>query len=114
MEKLDVALADDNERILALLTEILRSDPEINVVGTASDGEEAYEMILEKKPDVVLLDLIMPKVDGLTVMDRIRKEKDLKKKPSIIVVTGVSSEAITTDAFETVSYTHLDVYKRQI
>lgn len=100
MEKLNVALADDNERILALLTEILRSDPEINVVGTASDGEEAYEMILEKKPDVVLLDLIMPKVDGLTVMDRIRKEKDLKKKPSIIVVTGVSSEAITTDAFE--------------
>ena len=99
MEKLNVALADDNERILALLTEILKMDPEINIVGTACDGEEAYDMILKKSPDVVLLDLIMPKLDGLSIMERLQSEKRLKKKPSIIIVTGVSSEAVTSDAF---------------
>ena len=61
MAKLNVAIADDNERILTMLDEVLTADDDITVVGTARNGEQAYEMILDKKPDVVLLDLVMPK-----------------------------------------------------
>ena len=56
MAKLNVAIADDNERILTMLDEVLTADDDITVVGTARNGEQAYEMILDKKPDVVLLD----------------------------------------------------------
>ena len=48
MEKLNVAIADDNDRMVHLLSDIVRSDDELQVVGTAKDGEEAYEMIKRK------------------------------------------------------------------
>lgn len=75
MAKLNVAIADDNERILTMLDEVLTADDDITVVGTARNGEQAYEMILDKKPDVVLLDLVMPGIDGLGVMDKVHAEK---------------------------------------
>ena len=49
MSKLNVAIADDNERMLRLLGDIIRSDEELEVVGMAKDGEEAYKMIKEKR-----------------------------------------------------------------
>ena len=67
MEKLNIAIADDNERMLRLLADIVESDEELSVVGTARDGEEAYQVIREKEPDVVVLDIVMPKLDGLGV-----------------------------------------------
>ena len=79
MEKLKIAIADDNERMVRLLGKIVESDDEINVVGTAKDGEEAYEIIKNKQPDVVLLDIVMPKLDGLGVMDKVNKDTTLKK-----------------------------------
>lgn len=65
MDKLNVAIADDNDLMRQLLDTIVQSDEELSVVGTAKDGEEAYQMIKEKEPDVVLLDIVMPKMDGL-------------------------------------------------
>ena len=67
MDKLNVAIADDNDLMRQLLDTIVQSDEELSVVGTAKDGEEAYQMIKEKEPDVVLLDIVMPKMDGLGV-----------------------------------------------
>ena len=63
MDKLNVAIADDNDLMRQLLDTIVQSDEELSVVGTAKDGEEAYQMIKEKEPDVVLLDIVMPKMD---------------------------------------------------
>lgn len=71
MEQVNVAIADDNERILDLLEEIINMDKELHVVGKAKNGEEMCQIIRNKQPDVVLLDLIMPKMDGLTVMEKI-------------------------------------------
>lgn len=99
MEKLNVAIADHNESTLALLGDIIQSDNELQVVGTAMDGEEAYQMIKSKEPDVVLLDIIMPKLDGLGVVDKINHDTTMKKHPSFIIVTAISSEKITEDAF---------------
>lgn len=99
MEKLNIAIADDNARMVELLDRIVSSDNELEVVGKAGNGEELIEIIREKQPDVVLLDIIMPKLDGLTVMDRVNHEPDLKK-PAFIVISAVSQEKTTEDAFE--------------
>lgn len=103
MEKVEVVIADDNERILQLLEDILAQDEEIDVVGKAKNGEEAIHLIAEKQPDVALVDIIMPKFDGLAVMEKINAGatgRELKKKPIFIVLSAVGRETITDDAFE--------------
>lgn len=99
MGEIAVAIADDNERILDLLGEIIDGDKELNLVGKAKNGEDAYSLIRDKQPDVMLLDLIMPKMDGLSVMDLVNRDKEIKKRPSFIIVTAVGQERITEDAF---------------
>ncbi len=78
MDKLNVAIADDNERVVQLLEHIVSSDDELAVVGKAGNGEDLVDIIKKKQPDVVLLDIIMPKVDGLSVMDRVNRDKEIK------------------------------------
>lgn len=99
-EKLNVAIADDNEKMLRLLGRIVESDDELKVVGTARDGEEAYRMIKSTEPDVVLLDVIMPKLDGLGVLKRINHDKNIKKYPTFIMVSAIGQEDITEKAFK--------------
>ena len=99
MEKLNVAIADDNERMLRLLGDIIESDDELNVVGVARDGEEAYHVIKAKEPDVVLLDIVMPKLDGLGVLDRVSQDTSIKKHPAFIMISAIGQEKITEDAF---------------
>ena len=82
MEKLNVAIADDNERMLNLLGEIVESDKDLKLVGKARNGEDIYHIIRDKQPDVVLLDLIMPKMDGISVMEMIGADKTVKKQPN--------------------------------
>ena len=100
MDQLSVAIADDNERMLDLLGDIICSDKELNLVGKATNGEDVYQIIKEKEPDVVLLDLIMPKMDGISLMEIVNADITLKKRPSFIVISGISQERVTEDAFE--------------
>ena len=99
MEHLSVAVADDNQRILDMIETVIGMDKELNLVGKAKNGEEMCQIIKNRQPDVVLLDLIMPKMDGLTVMERINQDTSLSKRPYFIVVTAVGQEKITEDAF---------------
>ena len=55
MEQLNVAIADDNQRMITTLNRLLKEDKEINVVGTAMDGTAAFELIREKKPDIIFV-----------------------------------------------------------
>ena len=86
MSKLNVAIADDNERMLRLLGEIITNDEELQLVGTAKDGEEAYQMI-------------MPKLDGLGVLDKVNGDISLRKRPSFVMVSAIGQEQITEAAF---------------
>ena len=100
MEKLKVLIADDNPRITSMIENILMDDKEIQVVGTAEDGVETLGMIEETKPDLLLLDLIMPKLDGLGVLEKLHEQGDGKREMDIIVVSGISQERITDTAFQ--------------
>ena len=99
MEKVKIVIADDNERMLQLLEDIIKTDSSMDVVGKAVNGEICLNLIKEQKPDVVLIDIIMPKLDGLTVMEKTHSDKNIKKKPTFIVITAIGQEGITEDAF---------------
>ena len=99
MEKLNVAVADDNEKMVEILGQIIEEDKDLELVGKAHNGEEICKIIREKEPDVVVLDIIMPKMDGLAVMEQFVHNSNLKKIPAFIVVSAVGKERITEDAF---------------
>ena len=95
MEKLNVAIADDNEKMVEVLGRMIEEDKDLELVGKAHNGEEICNIIREKEPDVVVLDIIMPKMDGLAVMEKFAHDKSLKKTPAFIVVSAVGQERIT-------------------
>ena len=66
-----VLIADDQELIRSGLSLILRSQPEIEVVGTAADGHQAVELALRLRPDVCLFDIRMPGIDGIEATRRV-------------------------------------------
>jgi len=99
MEKLTVAIAEDNELMLGLLEDIVANDKELDVVGTARNGEDIYKIIKEDEPDVVLLDIVMPKLDGLGVLDKVNQDKTIKKMPVFIMVSAIGQDKVTEDAF---------------
>ena len=99
MEKIRCAIADDNERMAKLLCAIVSSDDEMEVIGTAKDGEEAFALIRDKQPDVMLLDVVMPKLDGIGVLEKVSNDNSLKKRPAFIMISAIGQEQITEDAF---------------
>ena len=100
MEKLNVAIVDDDERFRRILEENVSNDKDLHLVATESNGEDACKMIKEKLPDVVLLDIIMPKLDGLGVLERIQRDNEIEKKPTFIVMSAISNQKIIDTAFE--------------
>ena len=97
--KISVLIADDNKPFADELKEFLRTKDDIVSAYAASDGEEAYGLIMETKPDVVLLDIIMPKRDGLSVMKKLMASH-LPKKPMCIALSVTGSQRIMDAAEE--------------
>lgn len=100
MGNLRVAIADDNANFLRVLNQVIDKEEDLDVVGIASNGEDAYKLIKEKSPDVILLDIIMPMMDGLTVMEKVNNDKEIQKDTSFIIISAVGRESVAEDAFE--------------
>ena len=71
--KITVVLADDHTIVREGITLILQAEPDLEIVGQASDGSQALEMIRDLRPDVAIVDLNMPKLHGIEVIRRTRK-----------------------------------------
>ena len=80
MEKINIAIADDNERMQEMLGNVIKQDDTLELIGQTGNGNDIYSIIRDKEPDVVLLDIFMPKMDGLTVMEKVNEDKNLKKR----------------------------------
>lgn len=101
MEKIRIVVADDNDIIRQMIVDSLEEDEQIEVVGIASDGEGAIKIIKDKHPDIVLLDLVMPKQDGLSVMEVIDADKDYPEtKPQYVIISAAGSEEIVNQALQ--------------
>ena len=90
-EKITVLVADDNNEFAMTLMSYLEKDEDMEVVGRAKDGEEAYEMIVSTKPDIVLLDVIMPHLDGLGVLEKLNSTA-MEKRPTCIMLSAVGQD----------------------
>jgi len=74
-KSINVLVVDDSRLMRSVLKKTLEQDPEIKVVGEARNGEEAVKLVHELSPDVVIMDIVMPRMDGITAIKRIMAEK---------------------------------------
>jgi two-component system chemotaxis response regulator CheB len=88
MALIKALVVEDSQVVREFLVHILDSDPGIHVIGTASDGEEALEAVGRKRPDVITMDIHMPKLDGLEATRRI-----METHPTPIVIVSGSTDS---------------------
>jgi len=86
--KIRVLIADDHRLFAEALDAILASEPGIEVIGRARNGEEAVDQALALEPDVILMDIAMPIVDGVEATKRIRKKQ---REACVLMLTGSNS-----------------------
>ena len=96
-KKIRVLIVDDSANIRSVLVRLCAGLPKLEVVGEAKDGLEALEAIQKLKPDLVTLDIRMPRLNGLEVLKSLRARES---KPIIIVLTGVTEEIYRQKCFE--------------
>ncbi|WP_330381843.1 sporulation transcription factor Spo0A [Defluviitalea phaphyphila] len=94
---INVLLADDNKEFCEILKDYFKKQNDMKVIGVAKDGLEAYDMIVEKKPDVVILDTIMPRLDGLGVLEKLHSSS-ISKSPVCIMLSAVNQDRVTQKA----------------
>ncbi len=95
--KIKVMIADDNKEFCEILGEYLCREKDIKLVATAEDGFETLRYVKKYEPDVLVLDIIMPHLDGLGVLEKLNT-MDLQKMPNIIVLSAVGQDKITQRA----------------
>lgn len=97
MEKIKIFIAEDDADWREKVCDFLDKKANFEVIGTAEDGEEACAQIPELKPDVVILDICMPYLDGLEVLKRLR-QTCTDKPPAVIVASAIGQSKITQTA----------------
>ena len=95
MSAIRILIADDHALVRESIRAILASQGDMEIVATAGDGNEAVQLAMVYQPDVVVMDISMPSMDGLHATELIHRARE------------------ATNIIIPVSYTHLDVYKRQ-
>ncbi len=111
---LKVVVADDNKEFNQLVTEYLNREADIEVVGNAFNGRDVLEIIPEVLPDILLLDIIMPHLDGISVLEEMNK-MDIYPSPRVIMLTAFGHENITQRAVELgASYYILKPFKLEV
>ncbi len=83
-----VLVVDDSAYVRKVIREMLSRSPFVEVVGVARDGEEALELVEQLRPDVVTLDLNMPRMDGLTFLQR-----QMARRPLPVIIVSIASES---------------------
>lgn len=98
-DKITVLIADDNGEFANNLAGYVRQEEDMEVIGIAKDGNEAFDMLSSIQPDIVLLDVIMPHLDGIGVLEKIANS-NLRKPPLCIMLSAVGQDKITQRALD--------------
>ncbi|MCL2812788.1 MAG: sporulation transcription factor Spo0A [Clostridia bacterium] len=99
MEQVKVLIVDDNVELRGVVAKFFSRQEGITVVGQASNGEDALRIIAETLPDILLLDIIMPKMDGYSMLEQMR-QLNLPKEPEVIALTALGRDDFITRAVE--------------
>ncbi len=99
MQKNSVVIIDDNKALCQAIQKDIDKSEDLETVGIAYDGAEGLELIMEKLPDVVILDMVMPRMDGLELLEQLQKNPP-NKKPACIMISAVSHDGITCKALQ--------------
>lgn len=92
-----VLLADDNREFVEVLKEYITRQEDMQLIGIAYHGNEALDLIYREQPDLVVLDIIMPHLDGLGVLEKIQNDI---QKPHVIILTAFGQESMTQRAVQ--------------
>lgn len=92
-----VFIADDNREFCELLREVIGRNRDCQVVGIAYNGADVLKLLPETKPDVLILDIIMPLLDGIGVLEKL-PSLNLPKRPKVVMLTAFGQEGITQRA----------------
>lgn len=94
-ENIKIMIADDNKIFCERLEQFLKADTDITIVGIVHNGPEALKMVEEKKPDILILDLLLSRLDGLGVLRELNK---MSFRPKIIISTAVGQDDMVHEA----------------
>ena len=92
-----VLLADANEEFRALVRKIIDETEEFTVVGSVGDGAEALRLARQEAPDLLLMDVLLPGLDGFGVLKQLR---ELEKPPKVILISAFCSDSVGAEAVE--------------
>jgi len=99
---LGVVIVDDEELARALVKEYLASHPDVTVLAECANGFEAVKAVAERKPDVLFLDVQMPRLDGFEVLELV--ERDAEGRPAVVFVTAYDQYALRAFDANAVDY----------
>lgn len=94
-----LVIADDNREFCELLQEFVEQQEDLELVGIAYNGNQALDLIEEHEPDIVVLDIIMPHLDGIGVLEKLSSGA-VNPRPKVIILTAFGQESITQRAVE--------------
>jgi len=97
-QKIRVVIADDNREFSEIMQEYLNQQTDIDLVGVAYNGEEVLTLVNEQKPDILVLDIIMPHLDGIGVLEQLNNMQI--RRPKVIMLTAFGQENITQRVVE--------------
>ncbi len=98
-EPIKVLVADDNREFCEVLREFINSQDDMRLVGVAHSGRETLEFLKTDQPDVLILDVIMPHLDGIGVLERLSNER-VVPRPKVLVLSAFGQESVTQRAFQ--------------
>lgn len=99
MSKLSVAIAEDDREMMQYIDEGLGKDG-FQIIGKVTDGKSLCQMVKQQHPDIVVLDLILPRMDGLAVLSELKKDPDIAAYPDVVMISSIGDSRITEHAFE--------------
>jgi len=102
-EDIKVLIADGNKDISTQLSAFLSKQKDFVVQGTVDNGIDAIDMIAEEKPDIVILEMLLPKIDGIGVLKAVQSKK-IEKRPIFLVLSSLSQEVMIREAISLGAY----------
>ncbi|MGE4273204.1 MAG: response regulator, partial [Desulfitobacterium sp.] len=96
-KKVKIVVADDNRHLCQMLQDFIQGQDDLEVVGVAYNGVEAWDLVQSQEPDLIIIDLVMPSLDGLGVLERING-RTAASRPKVIMLTAFGQESLTHQA----------------